>query len=106
MGTLGTGQLRRPAEVPANDPTFCGTREGIGMNNSDSGNVTGTSDKDYNLLWYTQACLENALRLEQYCSDAESAGDEELADLFRRAQSDSRKGAELGKQLLSARLGA
>jgi hypothetical protein len=33
--------------------------------------VTGTKDKDYNLLWFTQACLDNALRLEQYIQDAE-----------------------------------
>ncbi|MFG2603598.1 hypothetical protein ACGFT2_08625 [Streptomyces sp. NPDC048514] len=30
--------------------------------------------------------------------------DTEVADLFRKAQADSRKGAELGKQLLRARL--
>jgi hypothetical protein len=30
--------------------------------------------------------------------------DSELADLFRKAQADSRKGAEMGKQLLRSRL--
>jgi hypothetical protein len=58
--------------------------------------VPGTKDKDYNLLWFTQACLDNALRLEQYAQDAERDGDDELADLFRRAQADSRKDAEQG----------
>jgi hypothetical protein len=33
-----------------------------------------------------------------------SAGDSEVADLFRKAQADSRKGAEMGKQLLRSRL--
>ncbi len=71
---------------------------------NDSGAVTGTKDKDYNLLWFTQACLDNALRLETYIQDAERDGDNEVADFFRKAQADSRKGAELGKQFLASRL--
>jgi hypothetical protein len=66
--------------------------------------VTGTKDKNYNLIWYTEQCLENALRLETYIGDAERDGDNELADLFRKAQSDSKKGAEEGKKLLSSRI--
>ncbi len=61
--------------------------------------------KDYNIMWFTQACLSNALRLEQYSRDAQEAGDEELADFFRKAQADSQKGGEQGKQLLRKRLG-
>ena len=72
---------------------------------SETGNVTGTQDKDYNIIWFTEACLSNALRLETYIQDAERDGDSELADFFRRAQSESRKGAEQGKQLLASRLG-
>jgi hypothetical protein len=71
---------------------------------SETGNVTGTKDKDYNLLWYTEACLSNALRLETYIQDAERDGDQELADLFRKAQADSRKGAEQGKQMIRRRM--
>ena len=74
------------------------------MTTTETGNVTGTKDKDYNLLWFTETCLSNALRLETYIQDAERDGDSELADLFRRAQSDSRKGAEQGKALLRSRL--
>jgi len=73
---------------------------------SETGSVTGTKDKDYNLLWFTETCLSNALRLETYIQDAERDGDSELADLFRRAQSDSRKGAQQGKQLLGTRISA
>ncbi len=73
---------------------------------TETGQVTGTTDKDYNLIWYTEKCLKNALRLDTYIEDAQRAGDNELADFFRKAQSDSRKGAELGKQLLRARLAA
>ena len=71
---------------------------------TESGNITGTSDKDYNLIWYTEACLSNALRLDLYIQDAERAGDTELAEFFRKAQADSRKGAEQGKAMLKARL--
>jgi hypothetical protein len=71
---------------------------------TEGGKVTGTLDKDYNLLWYTQTCLENALRLETYRHDAEGAGDTELAELFSKAQADSRKGAELGLRMLADRL--
>ena len=72
----------------------------------EAGNVTGTADKDYNLIWFTQASLNNALRLEQYIRDAEQADDQELLDFFRRAQEASRKGGEQGKQLLARRLNA
>ncbi|MDP9443514.1 MAG: hypothetical protein M3P83_03800 [Actinomycetota bacterium] len=72
---------------------------------SESGQITGTKDKDYNLIWFTEACLSNALRLETYIQDAERDGDSELVELFRKAQAESRKGAEQGKQLLTSRLG-
>ncbi len=71
----------------------------------ETGQVTGTKDKDYNIIWFTEVCLSNVLRLETYIQDAERDGDKELADFFRRAQTESRKGAEQGKQLLAARLG-
>jgi hypothetical protein len=70
----------------------------------ETGEVTGTKDKDYNLIWFTEECLSNVLRMETYIQDAERDGDNELADLFRRAQAESRKGAEQGKQLLAGRL--
>lgn len=70
----------------------------------ETGGVTGTKDKDYNLIWFTEQCLNNALRLELYIQDAEREGDSELADFFRRAQNESRKGAEQGKQHLRKRL--
>jgi hypothetical protein len=70
----------------------------------ESGQVTGTKDKDYNIIWFTEQSLSNALRLEQYIQDAERDGDDELAEFFRRAQEASRKGGEQGKQLLASRL--
>jgi len=71
---------------------------------TETGHVTGTKDKDYNLIWFTEQCLSNALRLETYVEDAERDGDSELVEVFRKAQADSRKGAEQGKQLLRSRL--
>jgi hypothetical protein len=49
-------------------------------------------------------CLSNALRLETYIQDADREGDSDAAGLFRKAQADSRKGAEMGKQPLRSRL--
>ena len=72
----------------------------------ESGNVTGTKDKDYNLIWFTEQSLSNALRLEEYISDAERDGDQELVDFFKRAQEASRKGGEQGKALLQKRFGS
>jgi hypothetical protein len=71
----------------------------------ESGELTGTKDKQYNIIWFTEASLSNALRLETYIADAERDGHQELADFFRRAQAESRKGGEQGKQLLAARIG-
>jgi hypothetical protein len=71
----------------------------------ETGHITGTQDKDYNLIWFVDTCLRNALRLETYIHDAERSNDQELVVLFRKAQADSRKGAEMGKQLLKGRLG-
>jgi len=70
----------------------------------ESGQVTGTKDKDYNLIWFTEQCLSNALRLETYIQDAEREGDSDLAEFFRRAQNESRKGGEQGKEQLRKRL--
>ena len=70
----------------------------------ETGAITGTKDKDYNLIWFVEACLSNVLRLETYIQDADRDGDTELADFFRRAQAESRKGAEEHKQLLGRRL--
>lgn len=74
------------------------------MSGLESGAATGTRDKDYNLIWFVEASLSNALRMQTYIDHAERDGDGEVADLFRKAQSESRKGAEIGKKLLLDRL--
>ena len=73
------------------------------MGSEETGQVTGTKDKDYNIIWFTEQSLANALRLETYIKDAERDGDQELADFFRRAQDASRRGGEQGKDLLKKR---
>jgi len=72
----------------------------------EAGEITGTMDKEYNVIWFVEQCLSNVLRLETYIEDADREGDAELAELFRRAQETSRKGAEQGKALLRSRLAA
>ncbi len=72
----------------------------------ETGQITGTKDKDYDLIWFTEQCLCNALRLENYVHDAERDGETELAEFFKRAQRESRKGAEQGKEHLRHRLAA
>jgi hypothetical protein len=74
------------------------------MSSTETGQVTGTKDKDYNIIWFTEQCLSNALRMQEYAQDAERDGDSELAEFFRRAQGESKKGAEQGKALLAKRL--
>jgi len=71
----------------------------------ETGNITGTKDKDYNIIWFTEVCLNNVLRLETYIKDAERENDKELTEFFRKAQAESKKGAEQGKQMLASRLG-
>jgi hypothetical protein len=70
----------------------------------ETGQVTGTQDKDYDVIWFVEQCLSNVLRLETYIQDAERDGDSDLAEFFRRAQGASRKGAEEGKAMLRERL--
>jgi hypothetical protein len=81
------------------------TEGGAAMAATDeTGQVTGTKDKDYNIIWFVEQCLDNTLRLETYIQDAERDGDSDLAEFFRRAQGASRKGAEEGKDHLRKRL--
>lgn len=70
----------------------------------EAGEITGTRDKDYDVIWFVEQCLSNVLRLETYIEDAERSEDNELAEFFRRAQDASRRGAEQGKELLRSRL--
>jgi hypothetical protein len=50
----------------------------------ETGQVTGTKDKDYNLIWFTEQSLSNALRLQTYIEDAQRDGDNDLVEFFQR----------------------
>jgi len=45
------------------------------------------------------------LRLETYIQDADRDGRQRTRDFFRKAQAESKKSAEAGKQMLKSRLG-
>jgi hypothetical protein len=76
----------------------------MSVSTEETGEVTGTKDKNYNIIWFTEQCLSNVLRLETYKQDAERDGDSDLAEFFGRAQEASKRGAEQGKELLKSRL--
>jgi len=71
-----------------------------------AGRGTGMTDRDDNVICFTEQSLSNALRLQTYIEDAEPDGDNELAELVLRAQKASRKGGAQGKPLLKSRLGS
>ena len=45
------------------------------MSTCETGQVTGTASKDYHIIWYTEHCLDNTLRLETFTQDADRSGD-------------------------------
>src|SRR4051812_49441819 len=96
-GLLSTRSASQPPSLERS-PTPRVDPQRWGISTSRSGEilvsvVTGTKDKDYNIIWFTEVCLSNALRLQTYIEDAEREGDKELAEFFRRAQHESKKGA-------------
>ena len=44
------------------------------MTTSETGR-SGTADKDYNIIWCTEHCLDNTLRLETFIQDVERSCD-------------------------------
>ena len=61
-------------------------------------------DKHYDLVCVLEASLRNAWTMQTYIEDADAAGDEELAEWFRRIQHNSEKAGEQGKRMLLERL--
>jgi hypothetical protein len=66
--------------------------------------VTGTRDEHHDLISTLYHLLKGASVSEQYLRDAEAAGDQELAQLFRDWQDEQRNLAERAKNLLGARM--
>jgi hypothetical protein len=66
---------------------------------------TGTRDVTYNLVSVLYHALQGAETYDQYISDAEQRGDQDLAQFFRKAKEEDRQRADQAKQLLASRLG-
>jgi hypothetical protein len=61
-------------------------------------------DKNYNLVSSVENALKTQWQMASYKQDAESEGDQELADYFQQVIDGTSRGAERGKQLLARRL--
>ena len=46
--------------------------------------------KDSNLIWFAEECQNNGVRLDGFVRAAETRGDSQLAEFFRRALAESR----------------
>lgn len=66
---------------------------------------TGTSDKNYNLVSVLYHTLTAKDTYKQYISDAEEAGDTELAEFFKKVQQQQEELGEQAKEMLKQRLG-
>jgi rubrerythrin len=71
---------------------------------STSDRVTGVRDEDYNLVSILYHALQGAETYDTYISDAEGAGDQEIAQFFRQVQEEERQRAARAKELLGWRL--
>lgn len=61
-------------------------------------------DPNYDLISVLEASLQVVWKMETYASDAEAAGDTELAEWFRKIQENNRTAGEQGKRMLIQRL--
>ena len=66
--------------------------------------VTGVRDEHYNLVSILYHALQGAETYDTYIGDAESAGDQELAQFFRQVQEEERRRAARAKELLGRKL--
>lgn len=66
--------------------------------------LTGTRDEHYNLISTLYHLLKGATTVDQYISDAQEAGDQELVQFFKDWQDEQRNFAERAKNLLSGRM--
>jgi hypothetical protein len=66
--------------------------------------TTGTRDETYNLVSILYHALQGAETYDQYISDAEGKGDQDLAQFVRDTKEEDRRRADRAKQLLAQRL--
>ena len=67
---------------------------------------TGTRDETYNLVSILYHALQGADTYQQYISDAEQRGEQDLVQFFREVQEEEKRRSERAKQLLAQRLSA
>jgi len=77
------------------NPTEKGGRTMTGQR--DLAKVDRTRDKDYNVIWFTEQCLSNALRLEPTSRTRTVTVTRSSSEFFRRAQAESKKGGRPGQ---------
>lgn len=65
--------------------------------------VTGTRDRDYDLVSVLYHALQAGTTYQQYIDDAEREGDNDVAEFFREAQQQDRQRAQRAKELLDKR---
>ena len=65
---------------------------------------TGTSNTTYNLVSVMYHALQAAQTYQQFIQDAESAGDNDLAQFFRDVQQQDKQRAQQAERLLASRL--
>ena len=78
-----------------------------GSRGSDAGDSpTGTRDEHYDLVSVLYHATQGAWNYDQYISDAEREGDDDLAQFFRDVREENAARAKRAKQLLHKRLGS
>lgn len=65
---------------------------------------THTDDRTFDLISVAYHALQGGETYEQYIEDAESRGDQEVADFFRETQQQFNKTADRAKELMQPRL--
>ncbi len=65
---------------------------------------TGAQDKTYNLTSVLYHALQGGENYDQYISDAEAEGDDDLVSFFKEVQQEEKDRAERAKKLLADRL--
>lgn len=71
---------------------------------ADDAETTGTTDTTYALVSVLYHSLQGAETYEMYADDAESDGEDDLAEFFRELVTEEGKRADRTKRLLADRL--
>jgi hypothetical protein len=66
--------------------------------------ATGVTDERYDLISVLYHATHGAWNYEEYISDAEQKGDDQLAQFFREVRDENKSRAQTAKSLLATRL--